>query len=128
MNEQGLFQTSCYCRENKQQQQQKQIKNVNNVESCRKFQLLSEPGCRRTRCETWLTLRKIGGVKRTVETSSFFPQRFIDCLMHWLYKVDQTFEFETKTSSLVSVTTSKWNFQKVYFFPSPVQHFAKRIL
>ena len=40
MNEYGLFQTSCYCRENKQQQQQKQIKNVNNVESCRKFQLL----------------------------------------------------------------------------------------
>lgn len=37
--------------------------------------------------------------------------------MHWLYKVDQAFEFETKTASLVSVTTSKWNFQKVYFFP-----------
>ena len=40
--------------------------------------------------------------------------------MHWLYKVDQAFEFETKTASLLSVTTSKRNFQKVYFFPSPV--------
>ena len=37
--------------------------------------------------------------------------------MHWLYKVEQAFEFATKISSLVSVTTSEWNFQKVYFFP-----------
>ena len=38
--------------------------------------------------------------------------------MDWLYKVDQAFEFETKTPCLVSVTTSKGNFQKLYFFLS----------